>query len=332
MKSIELNNKLCKEARAKAAVRLGGELKVTAALGNGMETAMLALQTPFLGPSSPLSQPQYLRPCEAPLFKRNAARHAAIRSRVAAVIGARKVAMTQREELLASRYIHQRNVWRERVEVMEQRMEKRRLKTQRGSRRSRDDDSGNPLSLGRFGGALMTDLEEKQVMELIAERERREAVRQATIMDSTVAQLPPEIRAAQVVMYVLGVVDVDAVPRLTVWLVALQQHKCQVHHGRGAAAVRRYATTRAMPVQPVQLRVGNGGRAESYQPVDGRGEAHLHRQVPAVPEKLLQGACRARAVVCAPLTVHGGARPRYQRSWPTSRAGTVSRSTMTRRS
>lgn len=215
VKSIELNNKLCKEARAKAAVRLGGELKVAAALGNGMETAMLALQTPFLGPSSPLSQPQYLRPCEAPLFKRNAARHAAIRSRVAAVIGARKVAMTQREELLASRYIHQRNVWRERVEVMEQRMEKRRLKTQRGSRRSRDDDSGNPLSLGRFGGALMTDLEEKQVMELIAERERREAVRQATIMDSTVAQLPPEIRAAQVVMYVLGVVDVDAGLRLT---------------------------------------------------------------------------------------------------------------------
>ena len=65
-------------------------------------------------------------------------------------------------------------------------------------------DGGSSLNLARFGGALLSDLEEKQVMEMLAERERREAVRQATIMTATVAQLPPEIREAQKVMYVVA--------------------------------------------------------------------------------------------------------------------------------
>ena len=78
----------------------------------------------------------------------------------------------------------------------------RQEKRQRGSRRLRDEMDFNPLSLGRFSGALLTDLEEKQVMEVLAERDRREAVRQATIMTATVPQLHPEIRATQVFMCV----------------------------------------------------------------------------------------------------------------------------------
>ena len=197
---IAENDALRKEARAMAAVRLGGELKVAAALGSGIETAMLALQTPFLATGSPLSLPQYLRPCDAPGFKANTARHARNRGAITAVVAARKVATEAREAALAERYIKQRTLWRQRVEVLEKKMEQRRAKQQRGSRRNRDTDSGNPMSLGRFGGAAMTDLEEQQVIELIAERERREAVRQATIMNATVAQLAPELRASQRVM------------------------------------------------------------------------------------------------------------------------------------
>ena len=84
------------EARAKAAARLGGELKVAAALGGGINAAMLALHTPFLASGSPLSLPEYLRPCEAPGFKDNVARHRQIKGRVAAVVAARKRYAPQR--------------------------------------------------------------------------------------------------------------------------------------------------------------------------------------------------------------------------------------------
>lgn len=116
--------------------------------------------------------------------------------------------LDEREEQLASRYLKQRAAWRKRVAALEKRQQREDSTQRVGSRRSRDVrdagmfalDGGNSLNLARFGGALLSDLEEKQVMEMLAERERREAVRQATIMTATVAQLPPEVREAQKVM------------------------------------------------------------------------------------------------------------------------------------
>ena len=87
---IAENERLIQEARAEANAKLGSDLKVVAALGSSMDAAVLALQPPFLSSGSPLSLPQYLRPCEAPQYARNAAAHRRNRPRIARILAERK--------------------------------------------------------------------------------------------------------------------------------------------------------------------------------------------------------------------------------------------------
>lgn len=124
--------------------------------------------------------------------------------------------MEEREARLADAYIKQRDAWEARVAQQEQRARARQRKasgSRSGSRRSR----GEAAALGSASSApldslfVRSDYEEQQLLEQLAEEDRRERTRRATVVRHVVPQLPPELQRQQTMMYVSLRVCVECV-------------------------------------------------------------------------------------------------------------------------